>query len=74
MIVFLSELDADRQSRAWAPIEETFAAQPAAFRGRFAPAMIGLRNALAGVSPDAGGGRVFLGWALDRHPFVEPRN
>lgn len=74
MIVFLSELDADRQSRAWAPIEETFAAQPEAFRGRFDPAMIGLRNALTGAPPDANGGRAFLGWALDRHPFAEPRS
>ncbi|MCP4381523.1 MAG: hypothetical protein GY798_08935 [Hyphomicrobiales bacterium] len=71
MIAFLSELEADDQRSVWNSLEATYKEQPPSLRLHFDPAMIGLREALAGGAPDQSGGQVFLGWTLDRHPFAK---
>ncbi|MCU9948908.1 hypothetical protein [Pseudomonas sp. PDM13] len=72
MVFYLSMLDESGRYSAFADIENHFAAQPAAFRDRFLPAMNGLRLAAAGhrlpqSEPTDEGARVFLGWSTNPH-------
>lgn len=72
MVFYLSMLDESGRYSTFASIENHFAVQPAAFRNRFLPAMIGLRLAAAGrrlpqSEPTAEGARVFLGWSTKLH-------
>lgn len=78
MAFYLSMLNEPGQRSALAGVEAHFAAQPAAFRDRFLPAMLGLRLAAAGhqlaldeASPD--GVRMFLGWSTKPHWLLSPQ-
>nr|WP_314487682.1 hypothetical protein [uncultured Pseudomonas sp.] len=77
MLFYLSLLDEPASGSAIADIERHFAAQPALFRERFLPVMMGLRVAAAGRRLPQGeatveGARVFLGWSSQRH-WLMPR-
>ena len=67
MIFFLALLpDADQPAFLdW--MRQHLAAQSAAFRARFAPAVTGLASAMAGRGATDDGGRPFLGWAVGDH-------
>ncbi|QXH53498.1 hypothetical protein KSS94_10445 [Pseudomonas fakonensis] len=72
MVFYLAMLDEPERQRAFEAIETHFAAQPAAWRDQFLPAMLGLRLAAAGHrlpqgEPSAEGARVFLGWSTQPH-------
>ena len=72
MVFYLSMLDESGRHYAVEDIESHFATQPAAFRDRFLPVMIGLRLAAAGhrlpqTEPTVEGARVFLGWSTTPH-------
>lgn len=72
MVFYLSILDESESIGVFEAIETHFAAQPAVFRQRFLPVMIGLRMAAAGhrlpqVGQTPEGGRVFVGWTTGSH-------
>lgn len=70
MIAFLSELDTAAQTAAFQEIEAIFEGQTYAFRNRFDPAMLGLREAMQDIPLSRRKGRVFLGWSAGHHPFA----
>ncbi|MGF6208686.1 hypothetical protein ABH906_004692 [Pseudomonas frederiksbergensis] len=77
MVFYLSMLDDAERGSAINRIEAHFAAQPAAFRARFLPAMIGLRVAASGLPltlsrQKSEGAQVFLGWTSERHWLLPP--
>lgn len=79
MVFYLAMLDEHECKDALSSVEVCFTKQPQAFRERFLPAMIGLRNAVAGeVLPQQGqtaeGARVFLGWTTTRHWLLPPQD
>jgi len=77
MLFYLSMLEDGGRASALQAIETHFADQPAVFRARLLPAMVGLRVAVAGdtltvAHQVATGARVFLGWTIDRHWLMPP--
>jgi hypothetical protein len=77
MVFFLSLLSDDDQSSFIRWAGEQLGDQPAAFRARFAPAVVGLRAASEdGIAPPKGpgdAGAKFLGWTKERHWLMPPQ-
>ena len=78
MLFYLSMLNDSEMHSTVHDIEAHFASQPAPFRQRFMPAMLGLRLAVAGHQlrqdePSAEGARVFLGWSDKPHWLLSPQ-
>ncbi|MEU6922530.1 hypothetical protein [Streptomyces sp. NPDC046631] len=67
MVFHLSLCDPAEQARVISRLGEETARHPEHVSARLAPALIGLRQAAAGGSPDTGGGRRFLGWTTEPH-------
>ncbi|MEE1839625.1 hypothetical protein [Streptomyces sp. JV190] len=67
MVFHLSLCEAAEQARVIARLGEETARHPEHVSARLAPALIGLRRAAAGGSPETGGGRRFLGWTTGPH-------
>lgn len=72
MIFFLSIAPPNDLGAFMLSAEGLLGERPEAFRRRFAPAMAGLHAAL-GNRPAGEAGRIFLGWAKDRHWLVDPQ-
>ncbi len=72
LVFSASLLDDEARAVSLAEMQAHFYAQPAAFRRRFEPAVIGLRNVAAGRPLDDQGGRQFLGWSAAPHWLLVP--
>lgn len=77
MVFYLSWVEQAELEATVEAMEAHFAQQSHAFRHRFEPAVTGLRVAADGsTSPTFGqlhGGRVFVGWTVDRHWLLPDR-
>lgn len=76
LVFYLSMLSPLDLNAAFASIEQKFESLPNEFKVRFAPVVIGLREAIGGlVLPQheftIGGGRVFLGWTTGSHWLIQ---
>ncbi|MFJ8475915.1 hypothetical protein [Kitasatospora sp. NPDC094011] len=75
MLFQLSLCDPATRTRTLARLDEEAARHPDHVTARLAPALTGLRQAAAGTPPDAGTGRLLLGWTTGPHWLArDPRD
>ena len=67
MVFFVSMMSDEKQREFLAWAEKQLSAQRAEFRDRFRPAPEGLRNVVAGSTPEPKGVGPFLGWTTGKH-------
>lgn len=67
MLYYLSKLPHDEVVEFVDAMELAVSKYRQEFTVRFHPAIVGIRNVLAGRSPEVDGGKKFLGWTTTRH-------